>query len=124
MVEYGSYEYTEEEVSTLSEYLKNCARQRRLVHYDDAYAVVRQLGAYHGPHDNRLWHLLGLISEREIHERRHALSAIVTIKTGEGANRPGSGFFELERNLERYHIDDDTTWMAEINGLFAYWPNH
>ena len=112
MVEYGSYEYTEGEVLTLTEYLRNCARQRAPVHYDDAYAVVRQLGPYHGPHDNRLWHLLGLISEREIREGRHALSAIVTIKSGEGANRPGSGFFDLERELGRYDTDDDTTWMA------------
>ena len=125
MVEYGVYEYTVEEVQALTEYLKNQARQGNLVHYDDAYEVVRHLGAYHGPHDNRLWHLLGLISEREVRvERRHALSAIVTVKSGEGANRPGSGFFELEKELRRYDTDDETTWMAEINGLFAYWPNH
>lgn len=124
MVEYGSYDYTEEEVQVLTEWLKNQARQKRIVHYDDAYAVVRHLGAYHGPHDNRLWHLLGLISEREIRDGRHALSAIVTIKSGDGANRPGSGFFELEKALRRYHMDDETTWTAEVIGLFSYWPNH
>jgi hypothetical protein len=43
--------------------------------------------------------LLGLISETEVAAGRHALSAIVVIKSGDGANRPGSGFFELERAL-------------------------
>jgi len=116
MVEYGLYDYAEEEVQALTEWLKNQARHGEIVNYDDTYEVVRH------PHD--IWHLLGLISEREIHEGRHALSAIVTIKTGEGANRLGSGFFELERELGRYDTDDETTWAAEVNGLFEYWPNH
>jgi len=123
-VEYGSYEYTEPEVLKLKEYLKSCARQNKVVHYDDAYDVVKHLGSYHGPHDQRLWHLLGLISETEVAAGRHALSAIVVIKSGDGANRPGPGFFELERHLGRYGVDDDTTWLAEVDDLFKYWPKH
>jgi hypothetical protein len=68
--------------------------------------------------------LLGLISENEVTAGRYALSAIVVVKSGEGANRPGSGFFELEKSLGRYKSDDDTTWLSEIDGLFKYWPNH
>ena len=81
-------------------------------------------GPYHGPRDNRLWTLLGLISETEVKAGRHALSAIVVIKSGDGANRPGSSFFELEKELGRYTLDDDTTWTAEVNALFTYWPRH
>ena len=74
-----------------------------------------------GPRDQRLWHLLGLISETEVAAGRHALSAIVVIKSGDGANRPGSGFVELERALSRYREDDETTRLAELDGLFKYW---
>jgi hypothetical protein len=59
MVQYGPYEFSETEVAKLTAYLKNVARQERVVHYDDAYDVVRQCGSYYGPHDQRLWHLLG-----------------------------------------------------------------
>jgi hypothetical protein len=124
MVQYGPYEYSDNEVLKLTEYLKNCARHRKVVHYDDAHIAVKQFGEYHGPHDQRLWHLLGLISETEIKAGRHALSAIVVIKSGDGANSPGSGFFELEKGLGRYNLDDDTTWSLEVNGLFEYWPKH
>jgi len=72
MVQYGTYDYSDTEVLTLTEYLKNCARQKKAVHYDDACNVVRQCGMYHGPHDQRLLHLLGLISETEVVAGRHA----------------------------------------------------
>jgi hypothetical protein len=58
--------------------------------------------------------LLGLISEAEIKAGRHALSAIVVVKSGDGANSPGSGFFELEKGLGIYNVDDDTTWLSEL----------
>jgi hypothetical protein len=60
----------------------------------------------------------------EVRAGRHALSAIVVIKSGDGANRPGSGFFELEKALHRYKADDDETWLAELDGLFKYWTKH
>jgi hypothetical protein len=66
----------------------------------------------------------GLISETEVAAERPALSALVVIKSGDGANHPGTGFFELEKSLGRYKSDDDTTWLLEIDGLFKYWPKH
>jgi hypothetical protein len=68
--------------------------------------------------------LLGLISETEVAAGRHALSAIVVIKSGDGANRPGYGFFELEKTLGRYESDDDTNWSSEVKGLLKYWAKH
>jgi hypothetical protein len=120
MVPYGPYEFSETEVLKLTDYLGDCARHGRIVHYDDAYNAVRQFGEFYGPHDQRLWHLLGLISENEVAAGRCALSASVVVKSGEGKNYPGSGFFELEKTLGRYKSDDDTTWIAEINGLSEY----
>jgi hypothetical protein len=124
MLEYGRYEYSEIEVREVYDFLKHCARESKIVHYDDVYVIARQHGIYHGPPDTRLWDLLGLISEKEVAAGRYALSAIVVIKSGDGANRPGSGFFELEKQLGRYKQDDDATWIAEINGLNSYWPGH
>jgi hypothetical protein len=124
MVHYGPYEYSDSEVLKLTEYLKSSARQERPVHYDDAFAALKEFGLCSGPRDQRLWHLLGLISETEVAAGRHALSAIVVIKSGDGANRPGSGFFELERALGRYREDDERTWLAALDGLFKYWSKH
>ena len=120
MVHYGPHEYGESEVLKLTEYLKKSARQERPVHYDDAFAAVKEFGLCSGPRDQRLWHLLGLISETEVAAGRHALSAIVVIKSGDGANRPGSGSFELERGagqVRRRRPDDvpgRVGWAAQV----------
>jgi len=82
---------------------------------------VKDLGAYAGPHDKRLWDLLGIVSGKEVECGRGALSAIVVTKEN---NRPGAGFFKLERELGRYKKDDETTWISEIDQLFEYWPAH
>jgi hypothetical protein len=47
-----------------------------------------------------------------------------TSESGDGANRPDSGFFGLEKDLGRYKADDDATWLAELDGLFRYWGEH
>jgi hypothetical protein len=124
MLQYGYCEFEEIEVNELAEYLKSCARKEMVIHYDDCFDVVRKFGGYHGPHDSRLWHLLGLITETEVAGGRCALSAIVVVKNGEGANRPGSGFFEVMKKLGRYRASEDKTWLAELDCLFKYWPKH
>lgn len=85
----GIYTYTQSEIDQITEYLQECARRRKIVHYDDAYLRVRDLGAYAGPHDKRLWDLLGIVSGREVEGGRGALSAIVVTKEN---NRPGTVF--------------------------------
>lgn len=124
MTQYGPYDFTEQEVAELTRFLEGQARLGRVVHYDDAYNAVRNFGEYYGPRDQRLWHLLGLISDNEVSAGRPALSAIVVIKSGDGANRPGVGFYELEKSLGRHLGDDDATWIAEMNALSEYWPGH
>lgn len=117
-------DFDEREISAVTNYLKSRARQKSIVNYDDVFHVARDFGPYHGPHDPRLWDLLRVISEAEAAEGRPALSAIVVIKSGDGANRPGSGFFKLMKTLGRYKASDDQTWLAEVDGLFGYWPRH
>jgi hypothetical protein len=124
VVTYWHFDYSDQEVAALTNHLRDCARRGTIIHYDDAFTVVKELGNYHGPHDPRLWYLLGYISEQEIQAGRAPLSAIVVVKSGEGANRPGQGFFLLERDLGRYKSDDDSTWVAEIEALFEYWPQN
>ena len=121
---YGPKDYQLAEIAGMTKFLQDCARQQRLTHYDEACEVASHWGQYQGPHDKRLWDLLGLISEHEVATGRAALSAVVVLKAGDGANRPGQGFFELERKLGRYKEDDDKTWLGEIDALFKYWPKH
>src|SRR5438034_11348631 len=83
MVSYGSFTYSDLEVGALTTYLRDCARRGQITHYDDSYNVAQKFGSYHGPHDQRLWWLLGYISEEEIKAGRCALSAIVVIKRSE-----------------------------------------
>jgi len=101
-------DYSQTEISKMTEYLQNCARQQRTINYAEAWVVARQYGSFQGPHDKRLWDLT---------------SSPDTIVTKE-SNRPGHGFFELEKELGRYTKDDETTWIAEIGELFAYWKTH
>src|SRR3954447_998352 len=109
------YEYDESEISAVRKFLHDCARKKKIIHYDDAFEVARNCGMYYGPHDKRLWDLLGIISEREIQIGRGALSAIVTVK---GTDLPGDGFFKLEQRLGRYRVDDVTTWGFEVKEIF------
>jgi hypothetical protein len=68
--------------------------------------------------------LLGLISETEVAAGRHALSAIVVIKSGDGATAPAPAFLNWKGALGRYREDDERTWLAELDGLFKYWSKH
>jgi hypothetical protein len=113
--------YSQTEISKMTEYLQTCARQQKTINYDDAWVVARQYGSFQGPHDKRLWDLLGVVSGLEVEAGRGALSAVVVTKEN---NRPGHGFFELEKELGRYAKDDETTWIAEIEALFSYWKTH
>ncbi len=57
----------------MTEFLTETARKRILVTYSDALEQVSDYGSYYGPNDQRLWHLLGLISENEIDAGKPAI---------------------------------------------------
>ncbi len=118
---YPKGEYTSDELAELTRYLQDCARQKRVINYDEACQVASKFGRCEGPHDKRLWDLLGYISNDEVALGRPALSALVVTKEH---NRPGAGFFVVEKELGRYLNDDDSTWLGELDALYKYWAKH
>lgn len=71
--------------------------------------------------DQRLFHLLGEISEEENAAGRGMLSVIVVHKSGD--MQPGPGFFELAKKLGRNTTDILKCWIEELNDVRAYWSS-
>lgn len=69
--------------------------------------------------DQRLFHLLGEISEEENAAGRGMLSVIVVHKSGD--MQPGPGFFELAKKLGRDTSDILRCWIEELNNVREYW---
>jgi hypothetical protein len=74
---------------------------------------------FEGPHDPRLWHLLGEISRIESKAGRGMLSALVVHKRGD--LQPGPGFFELADELGHDTSDIEKFWIQEVKKVFAAW---
>lgn len=74
---------------------------------------------FEGPHDPRLWHLLGEITEAEPLAGRGMLSSLVVHKDGD--YQPGPGFFELARRLGHDVQDLEKFWIQEVTRVFAAW---
>lgn len=71
--------------------------------------------------DQRLFHLLGEISEEEDAAGRGMLSVIVVHKSGD--MQPGPGFFELAKKLGRNTSDILRCWIEELNKVRAFWSS-
>jgi hypothetical protein len=116
------YGYTEkawetakrEGISVLSAY----AKRRQMVPYSEFVAHIQAV-QFEGPHDPRLWHLLGEISEVESEAGRGMLSALVVHKGGDF--QPGPGFFELAEKLGHDTSDIEKFWVQEVKRVFAAW---
>jgi molybdopterin synthase catalytic subunit len=93
------------------------AKVRGMMPYSDLAARIKsvQLDA----HDQRLFHLLGEISEEEDASGRGMLSVIVVHKVGD--MQPGPGFFELAKQLGRDTSDILKCWVEELKKVHAYW---
>lgn len=74
-----------------------------------------------GPHDPRLFHMLGEVSSDEEAEGRGMLTAVVV---GQESGTPGTGFFELADELGRDTSDHDQCWLNELKAVHAYWASH
>jgi hypothetical protein len=95
------------------------ARRRGRITYSE---LVAQIAAFRfGPHDSRLFHLLGEISSEEDAAGRGMLSAIVVHKSGD--MQPGPGFYELARTLGRSTKDPLACWIREFNKVHDVWAN-
>lgn len=100
--------------------LVSYAQNRRMVPYSEFVAHIHAV-QFEGPHDPRLWHLLGEITEAESLAGRGMLSSLVVHKDGD--YQPGPGFFELARRLGRDVQDIEKFWIQEVKRVFAAWAN-
>lgn len=93
------------------------AKVRGMIPYSDLAARIKSVRLE--AHDQRLFHLLGEISEVEDAAGRGMLSVIVVHKAGD--MQPGPGFFELAKQLGRDTSDILKCWVEELKKVHAYW---
>lgn len=101
--------------------LIDCAKKEKLITYSDLVSKIRS-GFFTdiGPHDPRLFQLLGEISIEE-DKNNHGMLSVVVIR--EVDQRPGPGFFKLAKQLGKIFSDSEKEelWIAELNKVFHYW---
>lgn len=104
---------------SLYETLVDAARQRRVITYSDAAAVV-DLSMRNPYHRKLLGQYLGAISEYEVEHGRPMLSAVVVQK---GSHRTGTGFDHLGEEIGRKSsFEDDATFEGrELARVWAHW---
>jgi hypothetical protein len=73
------------------------------------------------PHDSRFHYLLYEISKDEDAAGRGLLSALVVHKDDE---RPGQGFWDMARELDRDVTDKERCWAEEVGKVLAHCQNH
>jgi hypothetical protein len=93
------------------------AKVRGMIPYSELVAKITSIRLE--AHDQRLFHLLGELSEEEDASGRGMLSVIVVHKSGD--MQPGPGFFELAKNLGRDTSDILKCWIEELKKVHAYW---
>jgi molybdopterin synthase catalytic subunit len=93
------------------------AKLRGMIPYSDLAAKITSIRLE--AHDQRLFHLLGELSEEEDACGRGMLSVIVVHKSGD--MQPGPGFFELAKRLGRDTSDILNCWIKELKKVHAYW---
>lgn len=93
------------------------AKVRGMIPYSDLAAKISSV--HLEAHDQRLFHLLGELSEVEDAAGRGMLSVIVVHKSGD--MQPGPGFFELAKQLGRDTSDILKCWIEELKKVHAYW---
>jgi len=69
-----------------------------------------------GPHDFKLFHLLGQISTSEHEAGRAMLSAVVVSKDD---TLPGPGFFDLAKRLGHSFMDPVQFWSVELKKVHS-----
>jgi len=96
-----------------------CARERKVLPYGKLATLVT--GIPFEAHDQRMFDMLGEISQEEDAVGRGMLSAVIVHK--EGDMMPGPGFFELAQDLKKDVSDILKCWIAELHRVFDYWSN-
>ena len=110
----------------IREKLIQIARSESLISYDELNQQL-SLGLNFTLSSDRdlVGQWLGEISEHEVREERHMLSAIVVHKEGEGYGDPGKGFYDYAQELGVYGgAGDIEFWVEEVKWLYLYWGSH
>ena len=100
--------------------LIHCAKNRQMIPYSSFVQEIKSI-QFDGPHDVRLAHFLGEISEAEARSGRGMLTALVVHKHGD--YQPGPGFFDLARDLGLDASDIEKCWIQEVKKVFAAWAD-
>ncbi|MHB8369356.1 MAG: hypothetical protein ACYDBP_06630 [Leptospirales bacterium] len=117
-----------EEKEKIRKILIDYARRELPICYSDLVDKIKADGfitALHA-HDTRLFNLLGEISREEFYSDppRPMLSAIVI---GKSDSLPGTGFFNLAKELHKYEgtnkKDQREFWNSEFKRVCDYWRN-
>jgi hypothetical protein len=90
--------------------LERCARDGRVIAYSDLVDQVQTIKLQ--ANDYALAAMLGEISQESDAQGRGMLTVLVVHKTGD--MRPGPGFFELAKRLDRDVSDIDRCWVEEF----------
>lgn len=93
------------------------ARRGRTMTYTDLCNEIEAIRF--DPHDSRLPHFLGQISTEEDQKGRGMLTAVVVHKHD---GQPGKGFYELARRLGRTVVEEERTWVEELDRLREIYP--
>lgn len=119
----SNYGYTPKEWTAAKREAKDIliarAKVRGMMPYSEVAAKIKSVRFE--AHDQGLFHLLGELSKEEDASGKGMLSAIVVHKTGDMA--PGTGFFELAKQLGRDTSDKTTCWVEEIKKVYAGWSS-
>ena len=101
--------------------LRHCARsQPGTITYSGLAAQLSSISIQ--PHDLAMDYLLEQVSREEHAACRPLLSVIVVHKGGDMS--PGSGFYDLARELD-FHVSDRVAfWCSEFQRVTDYWRNH
>jgi hypothetical protein len=95
------------------------ARVQGQITYSDLAVKIRAVKF--GPHDPRLFHLLGEISVEENEAGHGMLCAVVVHKHGDMG--PGAGFFLLAEHLGYDAKDHTKFWIEEAKKVYAFWTD-
>jgi hypothetical protein len=99
--------------------LADYARRRQMIPYSDFVREIQSITME--PHDQRLFHFLGEISEEEHGEGRGMLTALVVHKSGD--LQPGPGFFKLAQQIGHEFEDIEKFWIQEVKRVFDAWAD-
>ena len=103
--------------SEVLELLASRAKLRGMIPYSELASKIKTVPL--AAHDQRLFNLLGEVSEHEDAAGRGMISVIVVHKRGD--MQPGPGFFELAKHLGRDTSDILACWIKELKKVHAHW---